>query len=436
MAMILSADDVVKTYRAGVGRARVREMTPAPFDRALERTFPNWWLRDTFNAVDHVSFEVAEGTALGLIGHNGAGKTTLLKLLSRVMDPTAGAISMAGRVAAILDVTVGFHSELTGRENLFLVGSMYGLSRRDILARQDQILEFAELGDLIDTPVKRYSAGMVARLGFATLAAVEADVILVDEVLAVGDARFQRKCIEWLEGFRSRGGTLLFVSHNLGLIRHMTDRALWLHRGRIRLDGQTPRVLSEYARAADERRNGDDSSGVRGARKMMRASGLDRWGVGGIRFSSAEVHQPQDADGRVDVEIRYEATRSTEAARVSVGFIDEAGYELGASLSPAFPIRAEGGGLVCWHIDSLPLRTGVYYPVLCALSADGSILDRWKLDRPVVLQRPGDDGLSSDLGATDFGGVWDERVVDRDPSRPRSTADGTDSVAQGGYRGR
>jgi ABC-type polysaccharide/polyol phosphate transport system ATPase subunit len=410
MTPILVADDVVKTYRVGVGRARVREMTPPPFDRGLERAFPRWWRRDTFNAVDGVSFDVERGSAVGLIGHNGAGKTTLLKLISGVTAPSSGTISVAGRVAAILDVTVGFHPELTGRENLFLVGNMYGLSRREVLARQEQIEGFAELGDLIDTPIKRYSAGMVARLGFATLASVEADVLLVDEVLAVGDATFQRKCIEWLDAFWAGGGTLVFVSHNLGLIRHMTERVLWLDHGRVNGDGPTGRVLAEYGLAAGQRRTDGDVGGHRSARKAMRAKGLDRWGAGGVRVSDVEVVQDPTVDGRgVDVTIRFDTRASIDRACFSVGFIDEGGHELGASVS--WPVDLEASrGVITWRIERLPLRPGVFFPVVCVLSPEGSILDRWKLDRPVVLEMDGEVDLGLELGPTDFGGEWfDER---------------------------
>jgi ABC-type polysaccharide/polyol phosphate transport system ATPase subunit len=419
MTPILVAHEVVKTYRVGVGRARIREMTPPPFDVALERMFPNWWRRDTFNAVDDVSFSIEKGTAVGLIGHNGAGKTTLLKLISGVTAPTTGSIDVQGRAAAILDVTVGFHPDLTGRENLFLVGNMYGLSRADVLARQERILDFAELGDLIDTPVKRFSAGMVARLGFATLVSVDADVLLVDEVLAVGDATFQRKCIGWLDEFRDSGGTLLFVSHNLGLIRHMTERVIWLDHGHVSADGPTARVLSEYGRAAGQHR---DAAGHRSARRVMRTAGLDRWGAGGVRVSDVDVTSNGKPQQRVTATIRYEARSFVDAARFSVGFVDEGGYELGGSVSPPFPLEI-GAGAVRWGIEHLPLRPGVYFPVVYVLSATGSVLDRWKLDRPVVFE-PDGDGQVMDLGPADLGGAWDVDPATNEnrPSRKASTA--------------
>jgi ABC-type polysaccharide/polyol phosphate transport system ATPase subunit len=403
---IIVARDVVKTYRVGVGRARIREMTPAPFDAALKRAFPRWWLRNTFNALDGISLSVPKGTALGLVGHNGAGKTTLLSLMAGVSAPTTGSIVVAGRIAAILDVTVGFHPDLTGRENLFLAAGMHGLSRRDVLARQERILDFAELGGAIDTPLKRYSAGMTARLGFATVAALDADVLLIDEVLAVGDAAFQRKCIEWLDSFRRAGGTLLFVSHNLSLIRHMTERVVWLDHGHVLADGSTNRTLAEYGKASARRREEPDAQDLRGARKQMRTRGHDRWGVGGVRVAEADVTQAEPERRSLVARISYEA-RSDCSASFSVGFIDESGYEVGASLSPPFRVTSQTGS-VRWDIPQLPLRPGIYFPVVSVLSAEGAILDRWKLDRPVVFEMNGHADIGADLGPTEFGGSWSD----------------------------
>src|SRR5437016_8801690 len=172
---------VAKTYRVGVGRARVREMMPPPFDAGLRRLFPNWWTRDTFDALDDISLCVPTGSAIGVIGHNGAGKTTLLKVISGVTSPTRGTSSTSGRLAALLDVLVGFNPELTGRENAYLLGSMLGIGRRSMAPRIDRAMEFAELrGELVDTPVKRYSAGMTSRLALGAISAVAAATLPVD----------------------------------------------------------------------------------------------------------------------------------------------------------------------------------------------------------------------------------------------------------------
>src|SRR5918996_5316098 len=250
---IVIADSVTKKYRIGVGRARVREMVPPPFDRGLSRMFPNWWYKGTFNALDDASFEIKRSESVGLIGHNGAGKTTMLKVLAGVTAPTTGRVEVRGRVAALIDALVGFHPELTGMENIYLLGSMYGFGRKAMKPQLDKIREFAEITDMLDTPVKRYSAGMNARLGFATITALEPEILLVDEILAVGDANFQSKCVKWLDGYREAGGTLLFVSHNLGLVRNMTKQVVWLDHGRVVQEGPTAKVLADYARAMEQR---------------------------------------------------------------------------------------------------------------------------------------------------------------------------------------
>ncbi len=201
-----------------------------------------WALRDT-------SFDIARGEAVGIIGHNGAGKTTLLKLLSRITPPTTGEIRITGHVASLLEVGTGFHPELTGRDNVYLNGAILGMPRREIQRKFDEIVEFAGIERFIETPVKRYSSGMYVRLAFAVAAHLEPDILIVDEVLAVGDAAFQRKCLGKLGDVRSEGRTVLFVSHNMAAIRSLTNRAVWLDHGSVAADGPTPDVVSEYLSA-------------------------------------------------------------------------------------------------------------------------------------------------------------------------------------------
>ena len=262
---VVTLEHVTKTYRIGVGRARVREMLPAPLDSVAEKVAPNWWTRDTFNALEDVSFAVPGGSSIALVGHNGAGKTTLLKAVAGITAPTRGRTVTKGRVAALIDMLVGFNPDLTGKENIYLLAAMHGFGRRDVRRKTDEIFDFAEISEMADTPVKRYSAGMGARLGFSTIVSLEPDILLIDEVLAVGDARFQRKCVDWLDGYRQSGGTLLFVSHNLSLVRHMTDRAIWISHGCVQADGPTTEILTDYARAMSVR-----SDGVRAATAVAR----------------------------------------------------------------------------------------------------------------------------------------------------------------------
>jgi len=202
--------------------------------------------REDFWALKDVSFEVEQGEALGIIGHNGAGKSTMLKLLTRIMDPTKGRIRTRGRVSALIEVGAGFHPEMTGRENVYLNGSIIGMTRREIDRKFDEIVAFAELERFIDTPVKRYSSGMYARLGFAVAAHVDPEILIVDEVLSVGDENFQQKCQQRMAGLRSAGISVVFVSHNLSAVVALCDRAILINAGVLAADGESTDVVSRY----------------------------------------------------------------------------------------------------------------------------------------------------------------------------------------------
>jgi lipopolysaccharide transport system ATP-binding protein len=206
---------------------------------ALRRRTPFWALRD-------VSFHVQPGEAVGVIGHNGAGKSTLLRLICGLGRPTAGRVAIHGRVATLLELGAGFHHQLTGRENLMASMVVSGLRRAEVLARFDEIVSFAEVADFIDQPLRTYSSGMQMRLAFAAAAHVDPDVLIVDEVLAVGDAHFQRKCIDRIESFVAQGKTLLIVSHDLSLVQRFCRRALLLDHGRLLADGPVEAVVAQY----------------------------------------------------------------------------------------------------------------------------------------------------------------------------------------------
>jgi ABC-type polysaccharide/polyol phosphate transport system ATPase subunit len=403
----IAAADIVKTYRIGVGRARVREMLPFPLDRAVARAFPAWWSRDTINALDGVSLTVSRGSSVGIVGHNGAGKTTLLKVLSGVTAPASGRVVTASSVGALLEVLVGFHPELTGRENAFLLGAILGMGRKDMAARIPAIMEFAEIGQMADTPIKRFSAGMQARLGFATLVGVEPEVLLIDEVLAVGDAAFQRKCVGWLEGFHARGGTLLFVSHNLGLVRSMTQRAVWLDHGRVAADGPTADVLGDYARSLGRRGDPMERLGkVRG--RLVRGRGAHRWGAGGVRVEEVDVREPGMDREDLEVTITYLAEDvSLSNAVFCVGLQDETGREIGAAMSPPVDLESRRGTVTC-VIARPPLRSGVYFPIAAILSTDGQVRDRWRLDRAIVVDRGDQHDSGADFGPVDLPASWSD----------------------------
>ena len=237
----LEFDHVSKKYR--IYNEPEEQKSPKALGRLTRRLRGNW---TDFWAVRDVTFEVKRGEALGIIGQNGAGKSTILKLLYNITTPTKGRIVVNGRLAAMIEVASGFHPDLTGRENVFLNGSLLGMKRREIRSKLDSIVDFAGVSAFIDTPVKRYSSGMYLRLGFAIAAHLDPDILLLDEVLAVGDASFQARCIERINQLRAAGTTIVFVSHNLGAVQSLCDRVFLLRQGEIYRSGPAADVISEY----------------------------------------------------------------------------------------------------------------------------------------------------------------------------------------------
>jgi lipopolysaccharide transport system ATP-binding protein len=244
-SMAIRARGLGKTYRITGGNDRATTLGEE-VARIADPRKKRGVSRD-FAALDDVSFDIYEGEAFGIIGRNGAGKSTLLKILSRIARPSRGRVEIHGRVGSLLEVGTGFHPELTGRENIYLNGAMLGMPRPEIRAKFDSIVDFSETGPFLDTPVKRYSSGMYVRLAFAVAAHLEPDILLVDEVLAVGDAQFQKKCLgKMREVSQNDGRTVLFVSHNMGAVTALTNRALYLESGRVAAIGETPEVVREY----------------------------------------------------------------------------------------------------------------------------------------------------------------------------------------------
>ncbi|MDQ5846688.1 MAG: polysaccharide ABC transporter ATP-binding protein, partial [Acidobacteriota bacterium] len=250
MKPLIKVDSLSKLYQIGA-----REAPYQTFREAITQTVraPLNAMRRSRNgrdnsiwALDNVSFDVQAGEVVGIIGRNGAGKSTLLKILSRITEPTAGRVELWGRVGSLLEVGTGFHPELTGRENIFLNGAILGMKRAEIERKFDEIVAFAEVERFIDTPVKRYSSGMFLRLAFAVAAHLEPEILVVDEVLAVGDASFQKKCLGKMSDVAKAGRTVLFVSHNMGAIQGLCERALWLAGGKLVGQGEANQVVAEY----------------------------------------------------------------------------------------------------------------------------------------------------------------------------------------------
>lgn len=279
-----------------------------------------WALRD-------VSFEVGRGEVIGIIGSNGAGKSTLLKILSRVTEPTAGYAEIRGRVGSLLEVGVGFfHPELTGRENIYLSGAILGMKKNEIDQKREGIIAFAGVERFIDTPVKRYSSGMLVRLAFAVAAHLEQEILFVDEVLAVGDAEFQRKCLRKMGEVSREGRTVLFVSHSMAAITHLCPRALWLKAGRLEADGASSEVVSAYL-----------SSGL-AARSLWRNPSPDRPSDTGLHLAAARVisreNQPITVVGfrsPFRIEIEYEVGRPLRDLSILVRVVDSIGEILWTS---------------------------------------------------------------------------------------------------------
>lgn len=245
MKAAIIADKISKQFKLGQfkGNTMLREAVMNLIKKPFSKGQSN---KEILEALNDISFEVQPGEVVGLVGRNGAGKSTLLKILSKITTPTSGSMKVKGRLAALLEVGTGFHDELTGRENIYLNGSILGMKKREIDTRLDEIVAFSEVERFLDTPIKRYSSGMRLRLGFAVAAHLEPEILLVDEVLAVGDAGFQKKCLDTMSDLQSGGRTVLFVSHNLAAVENLCSRAIWIDRGRVREDGEARSVIQSY----------------------------------------------------------------------------------------------------------------------------------------------------------------------------------------------
>ncbi len=321
-ATVIEADGLSKRYRIGQlqgGYDTLRDTIAHGASRLLRREHRGrgeeiWALTD-------VSFGVEQGEVLGVIGPNGAGKSTLLKILTRITAPTRGEAVIRGRVGSLLEVGTGFHGELTGRENVYLNGSILGMSRREITAKLPEIVEFSGVTKFIDTPVKRYSSGMYVRLAFSVAAHLEPEILLVDEVLAVGDAEFQRRCLGRMEELSNTGRTVLFVSHNMQVLARLCDRAILLREGRVVMDGPSEEVVARYlqteAGSGSHRAWPDDATAPGGKRARLRAVRVV--GEDGELVDSADVRRP------VGIEITFELLRDDVPVFPKIKVVDREG---------------------------------------------------------------------------------------------------------------
>jgi lipopolysaccharide transport system ATP-binding protein len=372
-ATAISVENIGKQYRIGAPQMRYRtfresmsQAVQAPFRRVARlmrgEAYGAKDMEKEFWALRGITFDVHPGEVVGIIGRNGAGKSTLLKILSRITEPTEGRVEIRGRVGSLLEVGTGFHHELTGRENIFLNGAILGMRRAEIEDRFDRIVSFAEIERFIDTPVKHYSSGMYVRLAFAVAAHLEPEILLVDEVLAVGDASFQKKCLGKMGQVATEGRTVLFVSHNMGAIVSLCSRCLLIEEGRIVKDGEVHEVTSYYQSrlyTAD-----DDTSDL---------SDVERYGSGKAQFTSAKLSY-RDADGSplpimqtgkgLLVDLKIKAHAPIEDANVALILYDSTGYRLidaNTALQGSFLNLEQGQeASVRFHLNDVLLKPGSY----------------------------------------------------------------------------
>jgi lipopolysaccharide transport system ATP-binding protein len=354
----VKVEQLAKEYRITAAAVPGRRRSP------LHR-----FARERIWALDGIDFELEPGRTLAIIGRNGAGKSTLLKVLSRVTPPTRGRALIAGKVSSLLEVGTGFHPELSGRENVYMNGAVLGMRRREIAKKFDEIVAFSELERFIDTPVKRYSSGMNLRLAFSVAAHLDPDVLLVDEVLAVGDASFQAKCLGKMGQVTGAGRTVILVSHSMPTVTSLAQRVIWLDRGVIAADGQPPDVVPRYLSGAGILVGGDEVD--------LRARRRQRADAGEVRFAAARVLGPDGSlSGRLfegealTLEADLEATSPAELLEIRAYVKSSDGFRLFSILSGKRPATIRPGRFrVSTRIDPNPLRPGRYLVDLGAQTA-------------------------------------------------------------------
>ncbi|HEY0257029.1 MAG TPA: ABC transporter ATP-binding protein [Candidatus Methylacidiphilales bacterium] len=368
MSIVISVEHLSKSYRLGmIGGGTLREDVSRWWASLRRKPDPNQKIGEEhharhmgqdFWALQDVNFQVKEGEILGIIGRNGAGKSTLLKILSRVTAPTSGYVKIKGRIASLLEVGTGFHPELTGRENIFLNGTILGMTKAEIRRKFDEIVAFSEIEEFIDTPVKRYSSGMYVRLAFAVAAHLEPEILIVDEVLAVGDAAFQKKCLGKMNEVSQQGRTVIFVSHNMAMMKTFCETALWISQGAVLESGSPETVINHYLQSGTS-----EPQNVVNLRDYPRAQ-LD--GGGQLRITRIEwlTGLPLFHTESMSVRIDFETYRDVAESTIGIGFSSLEGgrlltYETDDP-GERIDLKKDGHYSVTMDIDFLPLPPGYY----------------------------------------------------------------------------
>jgi len=388
----IGVDGLSRSFR--VQQRRARTLKDVVLLRDRDRAADVWALRD-------VSFAVEPGTALGLVGRNGSGKSTLLRIVARIIKPTSGRVETGGRIGTLLELGAGFHPDFTGRENVFLNGSILGLKRAYIREKLDEIVAFAELDEFIDAPVRTYSSGMYMRLGFSVASHLNADILLLDEVFAVGDGAFQRKCLERILEFKRGGGTIVFVSHDAAAVERLCERTILLSQGRVAFDGPTHEALTQYhGLLADER----DPAEL--------AVGLSEWGSGEARITGIRVCG-RDGDERkelvagepLSLRLTLVAERALEPPRLSYELRDDADRLLaGGGLDARQLGWPDGVGELAarFDVEELPLAEGrFHFGLSLADPVSGHLYHRLERVAPFAVYREG-----GERGALRLEGTW------------------------------
>ncbi|MCP5105157.1 MAG: ABC transporter ATP-binding protein, partial [bacterium] len=378
----VSAKDIVKYYKKYSHKHKFLTLKSALVNRTL---FSDLTQDEKFAALKGVSFNVEKGKTLSIIGENGSGKSTMLKILAGISRPTFGEISTKGRISALIELGAGFHPEISGRENIFINGIILGLTKKKIQERVDDIVRFAELEDFIDNPVKSYSSGMYMRLGFSIAINVDPDILLIDEVLAVGDASFVPKCLDKINEFKRNGKTIIFVSHDLSTVERISDEVIWLKDGEIEMQGYPKRVIDTYLEYIGKRDEKKAEVQHQEQEEAVEQNREKRWGSQEIEIHNVKMIDSRgkekyiyEADEPFSIEFDVHARESEEDFAFGIGIYNSEGiscYGTNTLMEDLKSLAISGKGKVKIHVPALNLINGTYFLDVAVHKRDGYPFD-------------------------------------------------------------